>query len=70
MSSLCSLQVLYPSCHVKDLRLWTSVYMPEMGEVTADTTTSAHPSVGDEEVSPAARIRGRPTLGIKGSTLY
>lgn len=45
-------QVLYPSCHVKDLRLWTSVYMPEMGEVTADTTTSAHPSVGDDEVSP------------------
>ncbi|KAG0721169.1 Myotubularin-related protein 3 [Chionoecetes opilio] len=44
-----SQQVLYPSCHVKDLRLWTSVYMPEMGEVTADTTTSAHPSVGDDE---------------------
>ncbi|XP_050737089.1 myotubularin-related protein 4-like isoform X5 [Eriocheir sinensis] len=42
-------QVLYPSCHVKDLRLWTSVYMPEMGEVTADTTTSAHPSVDDDE---------------------
>ncbi|KAK8404525.1 hypothetical protein O3P69_007639 [Scylla paramamosain] len=42
-------QVLYPSCHIKDLRLWTSVYMPEMGEVTADTTTSAHPSVGDDE---------------------
>lgn len=29
------------------------MYMPEMGEVTADTTASAHPSVGDEEVSLA-----------------
>lgn len=52
ISYMCPMQVLYPSCHVKDLRLWTSVYMPEMGEVTADTTTSAHPSVGDDEVSP------------------
>ncbi|XP_069986655.1 phosphatidylinositol-3,5-bisphosphate 3-phosphatase MTMR3 isoform X3 [Penaeus vannamei] len=42
-------QVLYPSCHTKDLRLWTSVYMPEMGEVTADPHTSIYPSVGEEE---------------------
>ncbi|XP_064099234.1 myotubularin-related protein 4-like isoform X3 [Macrobrachium nipponense] len=50
-------QVLYPSCHTKDLRLWTSVYMPEMGEVTADPNTVIHPTVGDdeeEEEQPAA----------------
>ncbi|XP_071520324.1 phosphatidylinositol-3,5-bisphosphate 3-phosphatase MTMR3 isoform X3 [Panulirus ornatus] len=50
-------QVLYPSCHTKDLRLWTSVYMPEMGEVTEDPNTSTHPSIGDdeeEEEEPAA----------------
>ncbi|KAK7070785.1 Myotubularin-related protein 4 [Halocaridina rubra] len=42
-------QVLYPSCHTKDLRLWTSVYMPEMGEVSADPHTVTHPNIGDEE---------------------
>ncbi|KAG7172440.1 Myotubularin-related protein 3-like, partial [Homarus americanus] len=50
-------QVLYPSCHTKDLRLWTSVYMPEMGEVTEDPNTSTHLSVGEdeeEEEEPAA----------------
>ncbi|XP_069945444.1 phosphatidylinositol-3,5-bisphosphate 3-phosphatase MTMR3 isoform X3 [Cherax quadricarinatus] len=42
-------QVLFPSCHTQDMRLWTSVYMLEMGEVTEDTNTSSHLIVGDDE---------------------
>ncbi|KAK4319925.1 hypothetical protein Pmani_009176 [Petrolisthes manimaculis] len=42
-------QILYPSCHTKDLRVWASVYMTEMGEVTEDPNTSTHPSVEEEE---------------------
>ncbi|XP_045615007.1 LOW QUALITY PROTEIN: phosphatidylinositol-3,5-bisphosphate 3-phosphatase MTMR3 [Procambarus clarkii] len=44
-----SSEVLSPACHTKDLRLWTSVYMPEMGEVTEDPNTGAHINGDDEE---------------------
>lgn len=47
-------QVLTSSCHMKDLRLWTSVYMPEMGDVTEDPHTSPNIVVDEEEEEPAA----------------
>ncbi|CAL4122150.1 unnamed protein product [Meganyctiphanes norvegica] len=51
-------QVLTSSCHMKDLRLWTSVYMPEMGDVTEDPHTSPNISVGDEEEDEPAAAAG------------
>lgn len=54
---MCVLQVLHPVCHVRNLMLWTAVYLPSSSPTTpSDDSCAPYPVPGgNPEDTPLSR---------------